>query len=73
MMKIDLSGLDPAAPVKGNRDALDNEIFAAPSFNLPSAVDVSLINTISVKLDFLLPLLSEPEMGIFFLPFFCLV
>ncbi|KAL8498639.1 hypothetical protein ACS0TY_021834 [Phlomoides rotata] len=39
MMKIDLSGLDPSAPVQGNRDDLDNEIMGPPSFSLPSAVD----------------------------------
>lgn len=71
MMKIDLSGLDPSAPVKGNRGDLDNEILDAPSFSLPSTVDVSSTDAISFILAFLLPLLlSEPEMAKFSFLFF---
>lgn len=43
MIGIDFSGLEPLAPVKGNKDVLDNEILAAPSFALPTTIDVSLI------------------------------
>lgn len=43
MMKIDLSGLDPYEPVRRNVDDSDNEILAAPSFQLPVTADVRLI------------------------------
>ncbi|KAL0408499.1 UNVERIFIED_CONTAM: Proteasome subunit beta type-5-B [Sesamum radiatum] len=39
MMKIDFGGLDPSAPLKGNKDDLHNEILAAPSFKLPITTD----------------------------------
>ncbi|KZV39982.1 proteasome subunit beta type-5 [Dorcoceras hygrometricum] len=41
MMKIDFSGLDPSAPIRGNvdEDELRNEILGTPSFKLPTTAD----------------------------------
>ncbi|KAL6561762.1 Proteasome subunit beta type-5-B [Orobanche minor] len=38
MTKIDFSGLDPSALMKGNIDDLHEEISAIPSFKLPTTV-----------------------------------
>lgn len=51
-MKIDFSGLDPSAPIKGRTDDLHSEISDAPSFALPITTDVSLVYPISYYFDF---------------------
>lgn len=39
-MKIDFSGLAASAPLRGNTDALCNEISSGQKFELPIAADV---------------------------------
>ncbi|KAL8483243.1 hypothetical protein ACS0TY_026070 [Phlomoides rotata] len=64
MMKIDLSGLDPSAPVKGNIDDLDNEIMGPPSFNLPSAVDFDGFQKAAVQM--VKPAKGDDNSGFYF-------
>lgn len=42
MMKIDFSGLEPSAPLRGESSELFDGIPSSPSFQIPDTANVSL-------------------------------